>query len=360
MYRMLYFYIFLLILFSCKKEREKFTPRYMPLTEAVYASGKIKSFNEYKVYSTASGLLKSRKVSEGDIIHEGQVIAEIQSDVSDIRMNNSQMLLKQAEKNSSSDSPILLDLKSQIGSARLKMENDSSNFFRYSDLLKQGIGIKADVEARELIYKTSKNNYLSVCKRYINTKEQLETDYKNAGSQVQISYSTKNDFEIKSMIDGKVYALYKEVGEMINPQEPVALIGDDKRFIIELSVDELDINKIKIGQKALITMDTYGEKVFNAVIKKIYPLLDSRTQTFTVDAEFVDPPQHLYPGLTSEANIIISQSKRSLVIPSGFIFVGDSVILEKGTKHKVKTGLKNLEYVEILNGIDSTTEVYKQ
>jgi HlyD family secretion protein len=332
----------------------------MPLTEAVYASGKIKSFNEYKVYSTASGLLKSRKVSEGDTIREGQVIAEIQSDVSNIRLNNSETLLKQAQKNSSSDSPILLDLQSQIESAKLKMENDSSNFFRYRDLLKQGIGTKADVEARELMYKTSKNNYLAMSKRYINTKEQLETDYKNANSQAQISYSTKNDFEIKSMINGKVYAFYKEVGEMINPQEPVALIGDDKKFIIELSVDELDINKVKIGQKILITMDTYGKKVFNAFIKKIYPLLDSRTQTFMVDAEFVDPPQNLFPGLTAEANIIISESKRALVIPSGFIFAGDSVILEKVAKHKVKTGLKNLEYIEILNGIDSTTAVYKQ
>ena len=147
---------------------------------------------------------------------------------------------------------------------------------------------------------------------------------------------------------------------MINPQEPVALIGDDKKFIIELSVDELDINKVRTGQKVLITMDTYGDKVFNAIIKKIYPLLDSRTQTFTVDAEFVDSPQNLFPGLSAEANIIISESKRSLAIPSGFIFAGDSVILEKEGKHKVKTGLKNLEYVEILSGIDSTTAVYKQ
>jgi HlyD family secretion protein len=360
MNRIIYFYILSLFLFSCKKEREKIYPRYMPLTEAVYASGKIKSLNEYKVYSTASGLLKNKKVKEGDIIHEGQIIAEIQSDVSDIKLNNSQTLLKQAEKNYSSDSPILLELKSQIESAKFKMENDSSNFFRYRDLLKQGIGTKADVEAREVMYKTSKNNYLAAGKRYINTKEQLETDYKNANSQAQISYSTKNDFEIRSMINGKVYALYKEVGEMINPQEPVALIGDAKQFFIELAVDELDINKVKIGQKALITMDTYGEKVFNAVIKKIYPLLDSRTQTFTVEAEFVDPPQNLFPGLTAEANIIISESKKSLVIPSGFIFAGDSVILEKGGKHKVKTGLKNLQYVEIISGIDSTTAVYKQ
>jgi HlyD family secretion protein len=360
MYRITCFYIISIFLLSCGKEKEKFYPRYMPLIQAVYASGKIKSFNEYKVYSTASGLLKSRKVSEGDIIHQGQVIAEIQSDVSDIRMNNSRTLLKQAEKNASSDSPVLLELKSQIESAKLKMENDSSNFFRYQNLLKQGIGTKADVDAREVMYKTSKNNYIAAYKRYLTTKDQLDTDYKNASSQAQISYSTKNDFEIRSMISGKVYALYKEMGEMINPQEPVALIGDDKKFIVELSVDELDINKVKAGQKVLITMDTYGEKVFNAVITKIYPLLDSRTQTFTVDAEFVNSPENLFPGLTAEANIVISQSARSLVIPSGFVFPGDSVILEKGTKHKIKSGLRNLEYVEILNGLDSTTAVYKQ
>jgi multidrug efflux pump subunit AcrA (membrane-fusion protein) len=348
------------LFFSCKEEKENTHPVYMPLTEAVYASGKIKSFNEYKVYASVQGILKSRLVTEGDTVSAGQVIAEIQSDVSGLRENNSQILLEYAHKNASADSPILSELSIHMESARIRMENDSTNFTRFSNLLKQGIGTKADVETKELIYKTSLNNYTAAKKRYLNMREQLETEYRNALTQKQISSSTRNDFRIRSLINGRIYALYKEQGEMVSPQEPIALIGDARRFMIELAVDELDINKIKTGQTLLITMDTYGEKFFKASVKKIYPLMDQKTQTFTVEAEFLEVPRNLYPGLTAEANIVISQNRRAMVIPSAFLFPGDSIILKDGKKQKVKTGLKNLEYAEILSGADTTTVIYKQ
>ena len=51
----------------------------------------------------------------------------------------------------------------------------------------------------------------------------------------------EDDYIIKSEIDGVVYRINKEAGEVINTQEPVVIIGTEE-FIIELSIDELDID----------------------------------------------------------------------------------------------------------------------
>jgi HlyD family secretion protein len=244
--------------------------------------------------------------------------------------------------------------------ARIKMEDDSLNYMRYARLLKEKVGTKADVEKREVMFRTSKNNYIAARERYFNTKTQLETELKNAYNNLKINAASRSDYHVRSMIDGRIYALYKESGEMVSPQEPLALLGDKNRFLVELAVDELDINKVKVGQKVLITLDTYGDKVFEATVKEIFPLLDSRTQTFKVEAEFTrGSSEVLYPGLTAEGNIIIAGKEKAMVIPRAFLFSGDSVMTEKGKMKKISKGLSNLEYVEVLSGLDISEEIYK-
>ena len=79
-----------------------------------------------------------------------------------------------------------------------------------------------------------------------------------------------------------------------------------------------------------------------------------------MDAVFTDVPPNLCPGLTVEANIIVREKPEALVIPKSYLLPGDSVMLQNKEKIKVKTGLKNLKYVEIVSGLDTTATLYKK
>src|SRR5262249_12413474 len=116
--------------------------------------------------------------------------------------------------------------------------------------------------------------------------------------------------------------------------------------------------RISLGQKVLITMDAYRGEVFEGKISKIYPNLDVRSQSFIVEAEFVKRPSVLYPGMSAEANIVVHEKKNALVIPIAYLKGNDAVLTEDGEK-KVKTGLKSIDYVEILSGIDKNTELLR-
>ena len=126
-----------------------------------------------------------------------------------------------------------------------------------------------------------------------------------------------------------------------------------------MQVDEYDIMKIKKGLPVLITLDSYKKEVFNAVITKVNPLMNERSKTFLVEAEFVSQPNILYPNITFEASIIINTKKNAILIPRNYL-LNDSIVMKaNGEKIIVKTGLKDFQKIEILSGLKETDEISK-
>ena len=164
---------------------------------------------------------------------------------------------------------------------------------------------------------------------------------------------------MKSNMKGVVYDVLKKEGELINTQTALAVIGADSSFILEMEVDQADITRINPGQIVYLTMDSYKGQVFEARITKIFPIMDERTRTFKVEAEFINPPNTLYPNLTAEANIVVLQKKAVLTIPKSYLVDGKYVIVDGETKREIKTGLRDYQKVEILEGLDTSTAVFK-
>lgn len=123
-------------------------------------------------------------------------------------------------------------------------------------------------------------------------------------------------------------------------------------------VDEKDIVRVLPGQEVVIALDAYGKKTFHAKITRILPEKNERNQSFLVEAEFNDPPERLYAGLAGEANIITAQKNNALTIPSAYL-LNDSLVRTKDGLIKVETGMRSLDRVEILSGIDENTELLK-
>ena len=148
----------------------------------------------------------------------------------------------------------------------------------------------------------------------------------------------------------------KEKGELVRRNEAVAVIGKGSMFYLQLSVDELDVQRVKVGQEVLVKIDAYPDKIFRARITAIFPMINKQQQSIRVDADLTEPLPGGFSGLALEANIIIRQKAKALVIPKTALLPGDSVQLktEDGVKKvKVVKGLETLDEVEITDGLDS-------
>lgn len=103
-----------------------------------------------------------------------------------------------AQENYQGSATILKGIEDEILAARLNIKNDSINFFRQKNLWDQHIGSRLEFESKKLRYELASNNLKS----------------------------------LKSKINGKIYALYKDPGEIVNTIEPLASIGSATNFII--------------------------------------------------------------------------------------------------------------------------------
>jgi multidrug efflux pump subunit AcrA (membrane-fusion protein) len=344
---------------SCNKTKT-IKPERKAITEAVYASGFLMPKNEYKVFSLSDGYIVSKNKEGGDEVKRGEEIYRVQNDASGAKLGASLSALELAKLNASETSPVLLDLKNKIKSAEAKFKNDSLNYARYKNMFEAQAITKTQYDQAALAYEVSGNDLKSAYENFKRTKEQLQVELKNAESVVAASNLDYGNYSIRSVMDGMVYETYKDVGEAVRRTELVALVGEKGAKILQLSVDQQDIDKVKTGQEVIVKMDITGSKIYKAKVTKIYPAMNQQDQSFKVEAEFTENYEMNFVHTSVEANIIIAHKDNALVIPKNVIQAGDEVEVKGiglNKKVKIKRGLENLELVEILQGIGDSDEV---
>ena len=347
----------LTMLFSCQSKVEKTKPTVESISESIYASGTVKSKNQYQAFATVIGIVEDVFVTEGDSVKKGDPILSISSEAQKLSKENAQLAAAFADINANqgklNEAKLLIDL------SKNKMKNDSALYFRQKSLWDQKIGTRVELEQRELAYENSRIAYFSSIVRYNDLKRQLDFASSQSKKNLLISGKFESDYTLRSEIDGIVYSLTKSKGEVVSSQTPVAVIGDSRQFILEMQVDEYDILKIKKGLTVLLTLDSYKGKVFEAQVTKINPLMNERSKTFLVEAEFMNQPEILYPNTTFEANIVLQAKERALLIPRDYMFNDSMVLKSNGDTLIVQTGLKDFKKIEIVSGIRPEDELIK-
>lgn len=348
---------FLVLLYSCQTPNENIKPVIKAVSQSVYASGIIKSQNQYQAYATVSGIIEEIYVVEGDSVKVGQPILRVSNEVQQLNLENAR--LNADFNNLSANQGKLNEAAASIDFLRNKMKNDSLLFFRQKKLWEQSVGTKVELEQRELSFQSSRNAYNSALIRYNDLKRQLNFVSSQAQKNLHISQSLAQDFILKSQMNGLVYNLTKSKGELVNPQTPLATIGASNQFILEMQVDEYDILMLKKGLEVLVKLDSYKDQVFEAKVTRINPLMDERNKTFLVEAEFIKTPARIYPNISFEASILIKTKEKALLIPRNCLLNDSSVVKANGDTVKVKTGLKDYQMIEIISGLSINDELKK-
>ncbi|WP_372755072.1 efflux RND transporter periplasmic adaptor subunit [Mariniflexile sp.] len=351
-YTLSFLSIMLFISCSCNGEKNYITPEVRNVSESVYASGIIKSKGQYNVLGKMNGVIEELFVIEGMQVKKGDPILKL--DNKNLKLATENARLASTASDYAANLSKIKDAQKAITLAYKKFTNDSLLFQRQKRLWSQSIGSKVDFEQRALNFENSKMALSMAHTNYENLKRELKLVSDQSKNNLEIAKILEDDLIIRSEVDGVVYSINKEKGELINGSEPAVVIGTSD-FIIELDIDEFDIVKIKSGQQVFIRMDSYKSQVFEAKIVAIDRLMNLRTRSFQAEAEFTKKPKELFPNLTVEANILINTKADALTIPRNYL-VNDSTVRLKGGKfQKVATGLMDDDLVEIISGITKTT-----
>jgi HlyD family secretion protein len=347
--------ITLACLAGCGDKAERVRPVWSAISESVYAAGTVKSGRQYQAFATASGIIQTVFVREGDSVRVGTPLLSIASDVQQLNQENAALAARYADV--ASHQSQLQEARERIALQRRTMLNDQLQLNRQRQLWQQSIGTKLTLEQKELAYASSKTAYEAAVLSYQTLKRQLDFAAAQARTNLRIARQQAGDFVLRSKIDGNVYQLYREKGEAVTPQTPLALLGDARHFVLEMQVDESDIVKVRPGQLVLVTMDSYKGQVFRARVTRISPMMSTGSRTFEVDADFVQPPPLLYPFISIEANIVLQTKPKALLIPRRLLVDDSTVRKADGKLTRVKTGLRDYQMVEILSGISPADQL---
>ncbi|WP_430405422.1 efflux RND transporter periplasmic adaptor subunit [Fluviicola sp.] len=347
--------ILLFLMVGCGSKTETIRPKTQNISSSVYASGTIKSKSQYQAVPLVAGIIQEIFVDDGDLVKKGQLLFKIDNKAQLINEENAALSASYYDLGSNQDK--LEDARNSIQLAREKLKTDSLLYVRQLNLFNQNVISKVELEQKELAYQSSQNALSNALIRYNDLKRQINFSAKQAKNNLALSSKSASDFEIRSDIDGRVYSVLIEKGDLVGPQVPLAVLGSADNFILEMQVDEYDIAKVNLNQRVLITMDSYKGQVFEAKVTKINPLMNERSKTFIVEAAFTKAPQRVFPNTSFEANIVLESKKKVLTIPRTYLLKGDSVLLENGKKVKVIVGLRDFELVEILSGIKPEDEI---
>jgi multidrug efflux pump subunit AcrA (membrane-fusion protein) len=332
-------------------------PQYRDIVDAVFASGSTQAKDQYRITAYADGYLQQSLVAEDDSIRKGQLLFRIADDIQRTQVQNAATNYDYAARNASDKGPQIQQLESQIAQARQKKTTDSLNFERYQRLLPTHAVARVDYDNIRLTADASAANLTQLQKALEDLRTNLSLTVENTRSQFRIQQQNNNYFELTAQASGRIENVYKKNGDLIRKGDVIADLGAGLQ-IARLLIAEEDVDRVRPGQHVLVSLNTDKVHVFNATITKVYPSFNTNDQAFIAEATFDPLPPDLRNGTQLQANILLSEKKHALVIPTGCLLPGDSVILAADhARIPVKTGIRTLEWVEILDGLHDNQSI---
>ena len=159
----------------------------------------------------------------------------------------------------------------------------------------------------------------------------------------------------------------RKAGSMVNPFDRViATLPDLSALISKIYVNEIEISKVKPGQKVIISIDAFPEKTFNGNVISIAnvgeQLPNSDAKMFEVQIKVKESDPTLRPSMTTANKIIIKTYNDAVFIPTECVQAGvDSIpfVYEKNrTKQIVVLGENNEKNVIVEKGLEPGTLIY--
>ena len=287
---------------------------------------------DIKIGSELSGRLKTVYVEEGDTIHRGQVLAELEN--ADYRAQ-----VESAKANEIAKQAVLRkvingarrqerdEAWSSVSEAKAVMENAKAELRRRQELFSAGVVSREELERSARESDVDQAKYDSAVQQHAlvddHAREEdrsfAEADLKLAEGQSAEAQARYEKTFIRSPIDGTVLRKHHRSGESVSNSstvpDPILTIGDRKTLRVRVDVDETDVAKVVVGQRAYVTADAYAQQKFWGHVVRVGQQLGPKNvrtdePTEKVDTKILetlvdlDPGSQLPDGLRVDAFIL--------------------------------------------------------
>lgn len=267
--------------------------------DAVYATGIVEASHEVRVAPRTAGRLAELLVDEGSVVKRGQILARLEDS----------------------------DLKASVDEAASKAAYAAAQL--------------------ERITKLRESSLVS-----LDALERARADELAARAALQRGREQLGFMLLRAATDGVITRREGEVGEYLPANQALFYLAGHEPLRISADVDEEDLPRLSVGQRAVVRIDAFPGRVFEGRVNEITPRGDPVSRSYRVRLALTDP-KSLGMGMTAEVNVIITERKNALLVPASAVIDGAVWVLdgERITRRKVTVGVTAPDRVEILNGL---------
>jgi HlyD family secretion protein len=242
--------------------------------------GRVEPWSEdIKIGSELSGKLNSVNVEEGDTIRRGQLLAVLENDdyLAQVRSAEAQALAKQAAWRkviNGARTQERAEAFSSATEAQAVLDNARSEMERREKLYAAGVISREELDRYAREYDVAQAKYQEASEHHSLVDDQAreedrsfaEADLQLAQAQLQEAKARYEKAFLKSPIDGTVLRKHHRNGESVSNSatapDPILTIGDKQVLRVRVDVDETDVSRVHVGQKAYVTADAFGKQKF--------------------------------------------------------------------------------------------------
>ena len=250
-------------------------------------SGDIYAKNQVMVATRLMGYIKKMNVEEGDVVHKGDILFEV--DPSDIYS-----MINQARAG-------VMQAQNGVLMAKLAYADAEKDYQRFKNLYEKGAVSKRDFEKMKLNMQM-RSSQIKLA--------QAMLDQAQAG--LQRAEDQKKYAKVKAPIDGVVVRKMTKIAEMAIPGHPVLVLADLDSIQARAFIKEGDVKYISKGQDAKVFVGAINKTV-DAQVSNIIPSADPATHSYLVKFS-LDDKDGLLPGMYAKVYVKVS-SKKEIVIP---------------------------------------------
>lgn len=219
----------------------------------------------------------------------------------------------------------------QLDQARLKLANDSTEFYRLKGLYEAGGISKSDFDAMEMAYKVSRSTYGNLLENTI----------------------------LRSPVSGVVTARGYDRGDMYSMGMPIYVVQQITPVKLLVGISEKEYARVKRGDAVTLTADALPGRTFNGRINRIYPTMDAVSHTFKTEILVPNGDRALRPGMYARVTVNFG-TNHSVVVPDAAVVKQQGsgqrsvfIVQEDGTVRSsiVTLGRHTGNGYEILSGV---------
>lgn len=308
------------------------------IVEKAVAVGQIQPRQKFQVKSKISGIVRRTMVEVGDTVRAGDPLFEIGPDPTPLERT---------------------EVDRRVESAEASYRRAESDYHRATELTRQGVLPKSEVEQKREAYELA---------RVALQKARQDRELVQKGN---LSSTAGKESIIRAPAAGTVLTRLVNPGDPIvpltsyQPGTEMATIADMSDLIFKGTVDEIDVGKLSVGMEARIKVGALPTDVVTGKVARIAPQAQQKEGATLFDVEIeLDPGQKitLRAGYSANADVIIREKKDVLVIPERLVAFedgGKKTTVElpapspkaEPKKAEIKTGVSDGLNIEVVQGL---------